>query len=148
LGFLPVFMRRTHRIVAAIWLLSLALGLAAPNVAEKLPGPSVPGLSFIALVLTGAYLLIRPWVRSDRPVSNRWKRLKKWDVSRPVMIRRIHRILGTLLLISIGIGLALTAVGAGDSPLVIGPIVALLLVAVLTGGYMFFRPWVHRVRAS
>jgi hypothetical protein len=146
--FLPVFIRRTHRIVAAIWVVSLAFGLAAPNLAEQLPGPSIAGLSFIALVLTGAYLLIRPWVRSDHTVSDRWNRLKEWDVTRPVMIRRIHRILGTLLLIFIGIALALTAVGAGESPFVLVPIVGLLLVALITGGYMFFQPWVRRARAD
>jgi hypothetical protein len=147
LTLLPVLIRRVHRIVAAVWVLSFAVTLAVPAAGE-LPGPSIPGLSFITLIITGSYLLIRPWVRGNSTVSDRWKRLKQWDVTRPVIIRRIHRVLATLLLIFIGIALALEAVGVSESPFVIVPIVGLLLVAVITGGYMFFRPWVHRVRAS
>jgi hypothetical protein len=53
-----------------------------------------------------------------------------------------------MCLIFIGIALALAAVGVGESPFVIGPIAGLLLALVITGGYMFFRPWINRVRAS
>lgn len=146
LTFLPAFIRRVHRIVAAVWVLSLAVTLAVPAASEQLPGPSIPGLSFIALIITGSYLLIRPWVRGSRPVSARWGRLKDWDVTRAVLIRRVHRILSTLCLIFIGIALALSTVGLSETPFVLVPIVGLLLALVITGGYMFFRPWINRFR--
>lgn len=145
--FLPALVRRVHRIVAAVWVLSLAVTLAVPAAAGQLPGPSIPGLSFIALLITGAYLLVRPWVRGSSNVSARWKRLKDWDVTRPVLIRRVHRILSTLCLMFIGIALALSTIGLSESPFVLVPIVGLLLVLVITGGYMFFRPWIDRFRA-
>lgn len=144
LTVLPALLRRLHRIVATVWVLSLAVTLAVPAAGEQLPGPSIPAISFIALIITGSYLLIRPWVRGNSTASARWKRLKDRDVTRPILIRRTHRILSTLCLIFIGIALALSTVGLGESPFVIVPIVGLLLVLVITGGYMFFRPWVNR----
>lgn len=146
--FLPPFVRRLHRIVGAVWVLSLAVTLAVPAAADQLPGPSIPGLSFIALLITGSYLLIRPWIRGNSTAADRWGRLKNWDVSRSVLIRRVHRVISTILLVFIGIALGMTAVGAGESPLVLMPIVGLLLVLIITGGYMFFRPWVNRIRSS
>lgn len=135
-----------HRCGSLSALLSSDIGCAHSG--KQLPGPSIPGLSFIALIITGSYLLIRPWVRGNSTVSARWKRLKDWDVTRPVLIRRTHRILSTLCLILIGITLALSTVGLSESPFVIVPIVGLLLVLVITGGYMFFRPWADRIRTN
>lgn len=52
LTILPALLRRFHRIVAAVWVLSVAVTLAVPAAGEQLPGPSTPGLSFIALIIT------------------------------------------------------------------------------------------------
>jgi hypothetical protein len=64
------------------------------------------------------------------------------------MIRPLPRILRTLSLIFIAIAPPLTSVCASASPFVLVPIVGLLLVALITGGYMFFKPWVRRARAG
>jgi hypothetical protein len=61
---LPVIIRRVHRIVGVLWILSFALTVAVDT--SQLPGPSIPGLSFVALVITGGYLLLRPWVHRAR----------------------------------------------------------------------------------
>lgn len=140
-------MRRTHRIVGALWILSLALTYAVSAAGAELPGPSIPGLSFIALIITGTYLLLRPWVRNDSTVSARWKRLTKWNVTLPVLVRRTHRIFATMCLLFIGIAISLEVVGGTQSSLVILAIVSFLVVLVITGVSMFLSPWVNRFRA-
>lgn len=144
---LSVYIRRGHRIIATLWLLSLAVTIAVPAAAEEIPGPSLPGLFFIATIVTGVYLLARPWVRGPTTVSDRLTRLKQWDLPLPGIIRRIHRIVATLVLLLLALGLSLELAGGAASELVIIPIVVFLVVLVLTGGYMFVKPWVTRVRA-
>lgn len=141
---LPGVIRRVHRIVAALWLLSFALSLVVSL--GELPGPSIPGLSFIAVIITGSYLLLRPWVRGASTVSDRLKRLKNWNVTRPVFIRRTHRIVAALCLLFLVLALSIAAAGGPESPVVIIPIVALLGYLSITGVYMLLRPWVNRFR--
>lgn len=143
---LPAFVRRTHRFVAALWLLSFAVSLVVSAAGEELPGPSIPALSFIAVVLTGGYLLLRPWVRGPTTASERWQRLRRWDVSRSVFIRRTHRIVAALWLGFLGLALAVELAGGPESQLVLVPIVALLAYLAITGGYMLLEPWVNRFR--
>lgn len=74
---LPVYLRRGHRILAILWLLSLVRSLATPAASEELPGPSLPALFFITTIITGSYLLVRPWIRGTSTVSERVNRLKR-----------------------------------------------------------------------
>lgn len=141
---LPIFIRRTHRIVAALWILSLIVTAAG----AELPGPSIPGLSFIATILTGSYLLLRPWIRGGSTVSDRLRRLKEWDMTRSAAIRRTHRMVAAPLLLFIALALTIEATGGSETPLVIVPIVGMLLFLSVTGGYMLLRPWVARLRAG
>lgn len=142
---LPVFMRRVHRIVGVLWILSFALTLVIDT--SELPGPSIPALSFIALIVTGTYLLLRPWVRGSTTVSERLKGLKNWTRTPSVVIRRTHRIAAALFLLFLAVGLSVTAAGNPESPLVLLPIVVFLIYLAITGTYMFLRPWVNRFRA-
>jgi hypothetical protein len=144
---LSAYIRRGHRIIAMLWLLSLILTLAIPAAGEKIPGPSLPALFFIATIVTGIYLLARPWVRGTMTTTERLKRLKQWNLAVPTIIRRIHRIVATLVVLLLVLALSLAAAGGAASELVIIPIVVLLIFLVLTGSYMFVRPWVTRVRA-
>lgn len=142
---LPVFVRRVHRIVAILWILSFALSLAVST--EELPGPSIPALSFIALIITGSYLLLRPWIRGSTTVSDRLKGLKNWTRTPAVVVRRTHRIASALFLLFLALGLSIVAAGGPESPLFLIPIVVLLVYLAITGSYMFLRPWVNRFRA-
>lgn len=142
---LPVFVRRTHRIVGAVWILSFALTLAVDT--SEVPGPSIPAVSFIALVITGSYLLLRPWVRGSTTASDRLKGLKNWTRTPSVVVRRTHRIGATLFLLSLVLVLAIQAAGGPQSPLFLIPIVVFLVYLAITGTYMFLRPWVNRFRA-
>lgn len=142
---LPVVVRRAHRIVGILWILSFALTFVVDL--SALPGPSIPGLSFIALIITGTYLLLRPLVRGPTTVSDRLKGLKHWTRRPSVVIRRTHRIVATLFLLFLVLALSLEAAGGLESQLVLGPIVVILLYLGITGLYMFLRPWVNRVRA-
>lgn len=142
---LPVFMRRIHRILGAVWLLSFALTLVVDT--SELPGPSIPGLSFVALVITGGYLLFRPWVRGSTTVSDRLKALKNWTWTPSVVVRRTHRIAAALFLLFLALGLSILGTGGPESPLLLVPIVVFLVYLAITGLYMFFRPWVSRFRA-
>lgn len=146
---LPVFVRRFHRIVAMLWILSFALSLAVDAAGGEIPGPSIPALTFVALVLTGSYLLLRPWVRGSTTVSDRLNGLTSWSRTPSVVVRRTHRIVATLFLLALVLALGISVLGVGDpeSPLVIVPIVAFLAYLAITGLSMFLRPWVNRVRA-
>lgn len=144
---LPVLIRRLHRIVGPLWLLSLGLTVAVDAAGLELPGPSIPGISFIALVLTGSYLLLRPWVRGPSTVSDRLKGLKRWTRTPSVVIRRTHRIAAALFLLLLAVGLSIEAAGGPESPLVIVPVVVFLIYLAITGTYMFLRPWGRRFRA-
>lgn len=144
LEILPAFIRRVHRIVAVLWLLTFVVATAG----VELPGPSLAGLSFIAVIITGSYLLLRPWVRGESTASDRWKRLKNWDVTRPVFVRRTHRVVATLLLFLIVLALSIQAAGGPEPQLIIVPIAALLLYLAVTGVYMILGPWVNRFRAG
>lgn len=145
---MAVYIRRFHRIVGAVWILSLALALAVDAAGTELPGPSIPGLSFIALVLTGSYLLFRPWVRGSTTVADRLKGLTTWTRTPAVVIRRTHRIAAGLFLLFLAIALLIAAAGGPESPVFLIRVVALLLYLALTGTYMFLRPWVNRVRTG
>lgn len=136
---------RTHRIVGPLWLISLALGFVVDT--SQVPGPSIPGLLFLALLVTGGYLILRPWVRGSNTVSERFKRLTQWTWNPSIVIRRTHRLAGTLFLLSLVVGLAATAAGAPEQFVLI-PIVVVLLYLAFTGLYLFFSPWVNRVRAG
>lgn len=139
------FILRAHRIVGPLWLVSLALGFVVDT--SQIPGPSIPGLLFIALLITGGYLSLRPWVRGSATVSERLNRLKQWTWKPSVVIRRTHRIAGGLFLLSLVVGLATTAAG-GPEQLVLIPLVVILLYLALTGLYLFLSPWVNRVRSG
>lgn len=140
---IPVFIRRTHRIVATLWLVSLALPLLVDT--SEIPGPSIPAILFITLLITGGYLLLRPLVRGSATVSGRLNGLKTWTWNPAVVLRRTHRIAGSLFLLSLAVALVITAVG-GPENLVLIPLVAVLIYLAITGLIMFFRPWVNRVR--
>lgn len=144
---LPVFVRRVHRIVGALWVLSFALTFAVSSTGGELPGPSLPALSIITLVITGSYLLLRPWVRGSTTVSDRLKSLKHWSRTPSVVVRRTHRIASALWLLFLAVGLSINAAGGPESPLVIIPVVVFLVYLTLTGIYMLLRPWVDRFRA-
>lgn len=143
---LPAFMRRIHRFLGTLWLLSFALTLVVDT--STLPGPSIPGLSFIALIITGVYLLVRPWVRGPTSVSDRLNGLTNWTWTPSVVIRRTHRIAATLFLLFLALGLSIFAAGGPESPLLLVPIVVFLAYLAITGLYMFFRPWVTRFRTG
>lgn len=138
---LHVFIRQTHRVVGALWLLSVPL-YAVSDVGGALPGPSLPLLSLVGLILTGGYLLLRPWVRGAATASDRLKRLKERNVTLPVFVRRTHRIVAALWVVLLAVGLAFEP----ESPLVVVPFVVSLLYISITGGYMLLRPWVNRIR--
>jgi membrane protein implicated in regulation of membrane protease activity len=144
---LPWYIRRGHRIFAMLWLLSLVVTLVVPAASEEVPGSSLVALFFIATVATGSYLLVRPWIRRTGTISGRLKRLKQWDMPLPAIVRRIHRLVATLWLGLLALALSLEAAGGPGSQLVILTVVVFLLFLVLTGGYMFLRPWVNRIRA-
>lgn len=142
---LPIVVRRVHRIVGALWILSVALSYAVTSAGGEVPGPSLPALSLVTLVFTGGYLLLRPWVRRTT-VSDRLKRLTNWDVSRSVFVRRTHRIAATVWLLLLALALSIEAAGGPESPLLIVPVVVFLVYITFTGAYMFLRPWVNRFR--
>lgn len=144
---LPLFVRRVHRIVGALWILSVALTYAVSSTGGEVPGPSLPALSLITLIFTGGYLLLRPWVRRTTTVSDRVKRLTEWNVTRSVFVRRTHRIAGALWILFLAVGLSNEAAGGPESPLIIVPVVVLLVYATITGAYMLLGPWVDRFRA-
>lgn len=141
---LSFFVRRAHRVLAALWILSFIVTTAG----VELPGPSIAGLSFIATILTGSYLLLRPWFRGDRTISGLLQRLRDWDVPLSAAIRRTHRLVAGPLLLFIAMALTIEAMGGSETQLVIIPIVVMLLFLAVTGGYMLLRPWVARVRAG
>ncbi len=145
---LPAATRRVHRVLGTVWLLSLALTLAVPSASERIPGPSIPGLSFVALVFTGTYLLLRPWVRGPTTASDRLAGLRHWTWTPSVVVRRTHRIASALFLVLLVVALAITAVSGSEPRLVLVPVVALLLYLAVTGTYMFLGPWVTRLRAG
>lgn len=142
---IPVFIRRTHRIVATLWLVSLALPLLVDT--SEIPGPSIPAILFITLLITGGYLLLRPLIRGPATLSGRLSGLKTWTWRPWVVLRRTHRIAGTLFLLSLAIALVVTAVG-GPEQLALIPLVVFLIYLAITGLVMFFRPWVNRVRTA
>lgn len=139
------FILQTHRIVGPLWLVSLAGGFLIDT--SQIPGPSIPGLLFIALLITGGYLSLRPWIRGSRTVSERLSGLTQWTWTPAVVIRRTHRIAGGLFLLSLAVALAVTTAG-GPEQLVLIPLVVVLLYLAITGLYLFFSPWVSRVRAG
>lgn len=145
---LPVFIRRIHRIVGALWILSLALTFAVSSTGGDLPGPSLPGLSIVTLIVTGSYLLLRPWVRGPTTVSDRLHGLKNWNWTPSFVVRRTHRIASALWLVFLAIGLSTGAEGGPDESPIIIPIVILIVYLTLTGLYMLLRPWVNRFRAN
>lgn len=65
---LPVYIRRAHRIIAALWLLFIVIALSL----EAADGPESPlvtipiGVLLLVLAITGSYLLLRPWVQRFR----------------------------------------------------------------------------------
>lgn len=138
--------RRAHRVVGTLWLGSLAVTLLFDT--TEIPGPSIPALLFITLTVTGSYLLLGPWVRGSATVSARLKRLNSWSRTPRVVIRRTHRIAATLFLLLVVVALAITATGGPEPQLVLIPIGIVLLYLAITGLYMFFRPWVTRVRSG
>lgn len=144
---IPVYIRRAHRIVAALWLLSVSLTFVVSSAGGEIPGPSLPALSLIGLVITGGYLHLRPWVRGTGTIAGRMSRLKNWNVGLPVFVRRAHRIVGILWVLFLALGLSIDAAGVPVSPLIIVPVVGLLILLSITGGYMLLRPWVRRARA-
>lgn len=141
-----MYIRKGHRIIAILWLLFLILTLAVPSASEQLPGPSIPGLLFIATIITGTYLLTSPWVRMDSSISDRLHRLTDWSLTKHAMLVRSHRLVATLFLVLLIAALALEAAGIGLTQEVLLPIVVVLLFNVITGVYMFLRPWVIRFR--
>lgn len=145
---LPVFVRRVHRIVGAMWVLSLALAYAVSTTGGEVPGPSLPGLSIITLVITGGYLLLRPWVRGPITVWDRLKGLKHWNWTTSFVIRRTHRIASALWLLFLAIGLLTGAEGGPEESPIIIPIVVFIVYLTVTGIYMLLRPWVNRFRAG
>lgn len=144
---LHAFVRRTHRVAAALWVLSVSLTFVVTAAGGELPGPSVPALSLIALIITGGYLHLRPWVRGTRIISARWIRLDHWNVALPVLVRRAHRVTGVLWVLFLVLGLSIDAAGGTVTSLIIIPVVVLLIALTITGGYMLLRPWVNRFRA-
>lgn len=143
---LPVVVRRVHRIVGLLWILSLAVTFVVDT--SEIPGPSIPGLAFIALILTGIYLLLGPWVRGPASVSDRLKGLKSWPRTPSVIVRRTHRIAATLFLLLLVVALSLEATGGSAPELILAPVVVTLAYLGLTGIYMFLGPWVNRFRAG
>lgn len=132
----------------SIWILSFVISLVVSSTGGELPGPSIPALSFIATIITGSYLLLRPWIRGGSTISDRLNHLKNWDMARPAAIRRIHRIVAVPLLLFIIIAVSIAAIGGPESQLVIIPIVVLLLFLSITGLYMLLTPWASRLRAN
>lgn len=64
---LPVYVRRAHRIIATLWLLSVALVLVVlATGAEESIVINLPVVLILALAVTGFYLLARPWVQRFR----------------------------------------------------------------------------------
>lgn len=64
---LPTLMRQSHRIIATIWLGFLALTLALEAVGVQSLLVTVPlVVTLFVLIITGGYLLLRPWVRRFR----------------------------------------------------------------------------------
>lgn len=65
---IPVFIRRAHRVLAAMWLLFVAIGLSLEAVGgPESPLVTIPIVVFLILmVITGSYLLARPWVARIR----------------------------------------------------------------------------------
>lgn len=143
---LPLFIRRVHRIVAILWILSFAVSLVVDT--EQLPSPSIPAITFILLILTGIYLLLRPWVRGSATVSERLNGLRTWSRKPTVIVRRTHRIAAGLFLGFLVLALASDATGGSLTELLLIPIVVLLLYLAITGLSMFLRPWINRFRAS
>lgn len=140
------YVRRIHRPLAVLWFLSLVLTLVVDT--SEIPGPSIPAILFIATVLTGSYLLIRPWVRGSKTVSQRLQGVTEWTRPWSAIIRKSHRIAGGLFLLALAIGLAITAATGSESPLILLPIVVVLFYMTVTGLYMFLRPWVTRARTG
>lgn len=143
---LSVYVRRIHRPLGLLWLLSLALPIVVDT--SEIPGPSIPAILFIATILTGGYLLIRPWVRDSTSMSERLNGLTDWSRPRAAIIRKSHRIAGTLFLISLVVGLGITAAFGSESQAIFIPVVVVLLYLAITGLFMFFRPWVNRARSA
>lgn len=146
---LPAYVRQAHRIIATIWLLLFILALTFDVVGgPESPLISIPlVVSLVLLVLSGGYMLLRPWVRGGATVSDRWGRLTQWNVPRQVFIRRSHRAISSVWVLLLGVGLALEAVGGPDPTAVIIAVVVLLILLILSGGYLLIRPWVLRFRA-
>lgn len=64
---LPGYIRRAHRIISALWLLSFALALIATAAGVSSPVVTAPALVLlIILIFTGSYMLARPWVQRFR----------------------------------------------------------------------------------
>lgn len=64
---LPALMRQSHRIIATIWLVFLGLTLALQAFGVQSLLVTVPlVVTLIVLIMTGSYLLLRPWVRRFR----------------------------------------------------------------------------------
>ena len=143
---LPGYIRRGHRIIALLWVLSFILTLVVPAVSE-LPGPSLPALLFIATIISGSYLLVRPWIRGSTTASDQLAGLRTGTRRAPVVIRRTHRIAATLLLLFLALVLAMQAAGGPASSLLLIPVVVFLLYLALSGLFMFLRPWVSRFQA-
>lgn len=143
---LHAFILQTHRVVATLWLVSLALGFLVDT--SQIPGPSIPALLFIALLLTGGYLLLRPWIRGSSTAAERLKGLSNWTRNPSVVLRRTHRIASGLFLLTLAVALGITVATGSDPELVLIPLVIVLFYLALTGLYMFFRPWVNRFTAD
>lgn len=65
---LSVYMRQIHRIIAPLWLLAIVLAIAVPALGGG-AGPVLTNLAvvlLIPLVITGSYLLVKPWVNRFR----------------------------------------------------------------------------------
>lgn len=140
------FIRRAHRIVGTLWLLSFGITIFVDT--SEIPGPSIPAILFITLTVTGGSLLLGPWVRGPTTVSDRLKGLKNWTRTPRVVVRRTHRIAATLFLLLVAVALGITAAGGSEPQWVLVPIGIVLLYLAITGLYMFFRPWVTRVRSG
>lgn len=64
---LPALVRRSHRIIASIWLVFLGLTLALQAVGAQSLLVTIPlVVTLVVLIITGSYLLLRPWVRRFR----------------------------------------------------------------------------------
>lgn len=143
---LPVFVRRTHRVVAVLWIISFIVSGVASAANVELPGPSIPAIAIVAAILSGSYLQVRPWIHGSRTVSERLHHLTEWDMPLPAAIRRIHRIVSALWVLLIFVAISFEVAGSTPPQALIIPVALLLLFVSVTGLYMLLRPWVQRFR--